>query len=134
MKIQRMTSTCLTLLLLFCAIATFIAAPAAEVADAAKNKDAAALQTLLKQRADVNAAQPDGTTALHWAAHWNDLDTVNALLRAGANPKLANRYGATPLSEAAVQGNAAMIEALLKAGADPKTLTTADGETVLMTA
>jgi ankyrin repeat protein len=93
-----------------------------------------AVRAMLKQKTNINATQPDGTTALHWAAHWNDLETVNLLLRAGANPKLANRYGATPLSEAASVGNAAIIEALLKAGADPKALTTADGETVLMTA
>jgi ankyrin repeat protein len=92
------------------------------------------VRALVKQHSNVNAPQPDGTTALHWAAHWNDLEAVNLLLRAGANPKIANRYGATPLSEAASLGNAAMIEALLKAGADPKALTTADGETVLMTA
>ncbi|MBZ5632267.1 MAG: ankyrin repeat domain-containing protein [Acidobacteriia bacterium] len=106
----------------------------AQIADAVEHRDNEALRTLLKQKTDVNAAQPDGSTALHWAAHWNDLEAVNLLLRAGANPKIANRYGATPLSEAASVGNAAMIEALLKAGADPKALTTADGETVLMTA
>ena len=92
------------------------------------------MRALIQQRANVNAAQPDGTTALQWAAHWNDLEAVELLLGAGANPKAANRYGASPLSEAAALGNAAMIEALLKAGADPNTLTTADGETVLMTA
>ena len=106
----------------------------AEAADAAQNRDREALRALVKQRANVNAPQPDGTTALHWAAHWNDLEGVNLLLRAGADAKAANRYGATPLSEAAALGNAQMIEALLKAGADPKTLTTPDGETVLMTA
>jgi ankyrin repeat protein len=105
-----------------------------EVADAAQNRDASALKSLAKQRTAVNAAQPDGTTALHWAAHWNDLESVNLLLKAGADPKVANRYGATPLSEAAVNGNAAIVEALLKAGASAKSLTTADGETVLMTA
>jgi ankyrin repeat protein len=134
MKSQRLTSTGLTLLLLLCVMGTFSAVPAAEIADAAKNKDAAGVQALLKQRADVNAAQPDGTTALHWAAHWNDLDTVNALLRAGANAKAVNRYGASPLSEAVGSGNAAIVVALLNAGADAKTLTTTDGETVLMTA
>jgi ankyrin repeat protein len=103
-------------------------------ADAVEHRDTGTLRSLINQRADVNAPQPDGTTALHWAAHWNDLESVNLLLGAGANAKAANRYGATPLSEAAALGNAAMIEALLKAGADPKTLTTADGETVLMTA
>jgi ankyrin repeat protein len=106
----------------------------AQIADAVEHRDNEALRALLKQKTNINAAQPDGTTALHWAAHWNDLEAVNLLLRAGANPKIANRYGATPLSEAAAAGNAAMIEALLKAGADPKALTTADGETVLMTA
>ena len=89
---------------------------------------------MVKQHADVNAAQPDGTTALHWAAHWNDAAAVDLLLRAGANAKAANRYGATPLSEAVVSGSAAMIEALLKAGASPETLASEDGETVLMTA
>lgn len=103
------------------------------IADAVQNRDTATLRTLVKQHADVNAAQPDGTTALHWAAHWNDADAVNLLLSAGANAKAANRYGATPLSEAASLGNATVIEALLKAGADPNTRNTADGETVLMT-
>jgi len=109
-------------------------ASSAQIADAVENRDSEALRSLLKQKTDINAIQPDGTTALHWAAHWNDLESVNLLLRAGANPKIANRYGATPLSQAASVGNAQMIEALLNAGADPKTLTTPDGETVLMTA
>ena len=106
----------------------------AQIADAVEHRDTDAVHALLKQHVNVNTAQPDGSTALHWAAHWNDLETVNLLLRAGANVKVANRYGATPLSEAASVGNAAMIEALLKAGADAKALTTFDGETVLMTA
>ncbi len=104
-----------------------------ETADAAQRRDFQTVRALAARKVDVNAAQPDGTTALQWAAHWNDLDAVKALLSSGANPKLANRYGVTPLSEAAAVGNAPMIEALLSAGADPNTLTTADGETVLMT-
>src|SRR5579872_1270975 len=79
----------------------------AQIADAVEHRDSEALHSLLKQKTNVNATQPDGTTALQWAAHWNDLETVNLLLRAGADPKIANRYGATPLSEAATQGNAA---------------------------
>jgi ankyrin repeat protein len=105
-----------------------------EAADAAQRRDWQTVRSLAARKADMNAAQPDGTTALQWAAHWNDLDAVKALLSSGANPKSANRYGVTPLSEAAAAGNAPVIEALLSAGADPNTLTTHDGETVLMTA
>jgi uncharacterized protein len=106
----------------------------ADAATAAQNRDMNALRALIRQRADVNAAQADGTTALHWAAHWNDLDAVNVLLRAGAKVNAKNRYGATPLSEAVVTGNAGIVQALLNAGASAKTLTTEDGEAVLMTA
>ena len=109
-------------------------AAGSDAADAAQKKDMTALRTLVGKRANVNLPQADGTTALHWAVHWNDADAVTMLLRAGADPKVANRYGATPLSEAVTAGSPAMIEALLKAGADPKALTTKDGETVLMTA
>src|ERR1043166_4245150 len=108
--------------------AVYGAAGAADTANAAESRDMNTVRALIRQRSDVNATQPDGTTALHWAAHWNDLETVKLLLRAGANAKAANRYGVTPLSEAAAAGSAAMIEALIKAGADPKTPSTADGE------
>jgi uncharacterized protein len=104
-----------------------------DVADAAQRQDVPALRALLKQHANVKAAQPDGTTALHWAAHWNDTETVKLLLAAGADAKTSNRYGASPLSEAAALGNAQVIEMLLKAGADPNVPTTLDGETILMT-
>ncbi len=124
----------LTTILSLIALAATTYAEGADLAEASQNRDTYTLRSLVKQRANPNTPQPDGTTALHWAAHWNDLEAVNLLLQAGANAKAANRYGATPLSEAAALGNAVMIEALLKAGADPKTLTTPDGETVLMTA
>src|SRR5262245_40338485 len=77
-------------------------AAGADAATAAQNRDMNTLRALLRQRSDVNAAQPDGTTALHWAAHWNNLEAVNLLLRAGANVKATNRYGSTPLAEAVV--------------------------------
>src|SRR5215813_5170288 len=109
-------------------------AGATDAADAAQKKDLSALRALVQRKTDVNVAQPDGTTALHWAVMWNNEEAVTLLLRAGANATARNRYGATPLSEAATAGSATMVEALLKAGADPKTLTTEDGETVLMTA
>lgn len=101
--------------------------------EAVKNSDKAAIQTLLPQHIDLSAADPDGSTALHWAVRRDDLETANLLIRGGANVKAANRYGVTPLSLASVSGNAAMIESLLKAGADPNS-TLPGGETALMTA
>jgi FOG: Ankyrin repeat len=137
MKIRKWHGVRSVLVLLIGLVLTgisYAAGVGADAANAAESKNTDALKTLVKQRADVNAAQPDGTTALHWAAHWNDAEAVSLLLRAGANAKAVNRYGATPLSEAVVSGNAAMIEALLNAGASPKTLTSENDETVLMTA
>src|SRR5262245_35755330 len=101
--------------------------------DAIKAGDKAAIRALLQQRVNVNAAEPDGATALHWAARTNDLQTAETLIRAGANVKAANRYGVTPLHLASTTGNAAMVELLLKAGADPNSVLS-EGETALMTA
>ena len=85
-----------------------------------------------QQRPDVNAPEPDGTTALHWAVRQDDLVVADRLIQAGANVKAANRYGVTPLYLACVNGSAAMIEKLLKAGADANASVT-EGETALMT-
>lgn len=101
--------------------------------EAAKNSDKSAIQALVAQHADVNAADSDGSTALHWAVRHDDLETANLLLHSGANVKAATRYGVTPLSLACVNGNAAMIEALLQAGADANAAVPG-AETVLMTA
>ena len=73
---------------------------------ALKNQNAVAARALIRQRADVNGPDVDGSTALQWAAHWNDLETVKALLAAGAKPNASNRYGVTPLHEAATIGSA----------------------------
>jgi ankyrin repeat protein len=101
------------------------------VADAAMNGDTAAVQKLLAQKADVNAPQVDGGTALHWAVYRDDLALVDVLIRANANVKAANRVGITPLTMAALYGNPAMIDRLLKAGADAKELGP-NGETTVM--
>ena len=101
--------------------------------NALRNQDVATARSLLKQRAAVNAADVEGMTALHWAAHWNDLDLTRTLIAAGAKAKVANRYGVTPLHEAATVGNAAIVNALLKAGADVNAAY-GEGETPLMIA
>ena len=102
--------------------------------DAVKSGDVAAVRALLQQPgAPVNAAEVDGTTALHWAVEYDDLAIVDLLLSRGADVTAANRYGVTPLAPACTNGNAAMIERLLEAGADPNT-PLSGGETPLMTA
>jgi ankyrin repeat protein len=112
-----------------------VAAPArSEVADAAMRGDKPAVRALLRQKADVNAPQADGATALHWAVQANDLELADLLIRAGARVSTANVAGATPLLLASVAGNAAMIGRLLAAGADPNAPLTRSGDTALMMA
>lgn len=82
---------------------------------------------------EPNAAEPDGTTALHWAARDANLEAVRMLLQAGATVNAANRYGVTPLSLAVTSGATEVVKALLEAGADAN-VALLEGETVLMTA
>jgi len=104
------------------------------LADAAQQDDKAAVRDLLNQKADVNKAQGDGMTALHWAASNDDLELIQMLLDAGANVKAETRLGAvTPLFMACKNGAAPIIEALLKAGASA-TAPDAHGTTPLMIA
>ena len=101
--------------------------------EAVKRGDHGAVRTLSRNRAEVNRAEPDGTTPLHYAVQNNDLELVALLLKAGANAKAANRYGLQPLTLAATNGSAGAIEALLAAGADANAAGPGD-EPVLMTA
>ena len=101
--------------------------------DAVTHADTAAVRALLGAGVDVNAAAPDGATALHWAVHRDDLTLVELLIDAGADVLAANRYGVQPIALAAENGHAAILERLLEAGADPNT-PLPGGETALMTA
>ena len=101
------------------------------VADAAMRNDLDAVRALIQKKADVNAPQVDGATALHWAVYRDNVGIVSALLAAGADAKKATRTGATPFAMAALQGNPKLIGLLLEAGADPDERGP-NGETMLM--
>src|SRR5450432_4659980 len=94
--------------------ATCVAASDLRLLDALKRRDRKAVQSLLAQHADVNAAQPDGGTALSGAVYLDDRESADLLLAAGANVKTADEYGETPLTLAAANGNAALVDKLLK--------------------
>ena len=130
-------SSSMTIRLAACtaALALCLCASAANspVSDAAMKGDKAGLRVLLEQKADVNAPQTDGATAIQWASYRDDMEMVDLLISAGANVKLANREGATALYLASIHGNPAMIDKLLNAGADPNERGP-EGETPLMLA
>ena len=87
----------------------------------------------MQEKVDVNAAEPDGTTALHWASYRDDGESADLLIKAGANVNAANDLGATPLWTASLNGSATMVRRLLQAGANPNAALLL-GETPLMVA
>jgi ankyrin repeat protein len=101
--------------------------------DAVRNRDHAAVRDLLRNHADVNVSQPDGSTALLLAADRTDAETVDLLIRAGANVNTRNDYGASPLYAACTTGDTTTIKLLLEAKADPNALLMS-GESPLMAA
>jgi ankyrin repeat protein len=115
------------------AVATLGAARDVPLIDAVKKGDTAGTRTLLQKKADVNATELDGSTALHWAVHRDSVELVDQLIRAGADVKATNKYGVPPLALACSNGSLPIVERLLKAGADANTALPG-GETVLMTA
>ena len=127
---------CVTLLIALAAAGAAIPLAAADrspLIDAAKNADRAAVKALVARGVDVKAAEPDGTTALHWASYRDDGDSADLLLRAGAGVNAVNDLGATPLWLASVNGSSAMVRRLLRAGANPNAALLR-GETPLMVA
>ena len=117
------------------ASAASAAGPAADggrLIAAVRAQDAAAARALIGSGADVDAARPDGATALHWAAYHDAVELVDLLIGAGAAVDAANDYGVTPLGLACGNGAAATVNRLLAAGADPNRRRGA-GETPVMT-
>ena len=113
-------------------VASAAASGDVRLVDAARHRNVDAVMTLIEHHADVNARQPDGAAALHWAAHWDEIEIAEALIRAGGRVDAVNDYGVTPLSLACTNGSGSMIELLLNAGADPNDRV--NGQTALMLA
>ena len=106
--------------------------PDSPVADAAQRGDVAAVRSLLRQGADVNAAQGDGMTALHWAARRGDVELAEALIYAGGDVHAGTRVGRySPLHMAARSAHSGIVTLLLEANADPNVRTTNSGATPL---
>ena len=123
--------------LLFTSAAASAQSPDLRLIDAVKRQQAAVVAALLDavggpDGIDVNTSQPDGATALHWAAYHDDLETAHRLADAGADAAAANDLGVTPLALACGNGSPGMVRLLLAAGADPAAAVET-GETVLMT-
>ena len=101
--------------------------------EAVKRRDEKAFAALLRARADVNAAQPDGSTALAWAVHLGERRMAEALLDSGAKVNTADEYGETPVTLAAANGDAGLVERLVAAGGNARDARW-NGETAVMIA
>src|SRR3989440_5164315 len=108
-------------------------ADAQSLADRIQSGDRRAALAMIAAGAEVNQAQPDGTTPLHWAVYRVDREIVQALLKRGAKPNALNRYGSSPLAEAARVASAELTGMLLEVGADAN-VANEDGQTPLMLA
>jgi len=121
---------CIALTVIACAYG----AAKSDLADAAQRGDKQAVRNFLRQKADVNTPQVDGSTALHWVVQADDVELADLLIKAGAKVSAVNVAGATPLLLASVNGSAGMIGRLLVAGADANAPLTKSGDTALMMA
>jgi len=87
----------------------------------------------IQDGADVNRAQPDGTSPLLWAVDRTEYEVAEALIARKADVNAANEFGVTPLTAAARQSDPRLVKMLLDAGAKVDSAN-ADGETALMMA
>lgn len=115
------------------ALAATMAVPvqATPLLDSIRDGDWVSASALVKDGRDINVAESNGTTPLHWAVHYGTLDLARQLLDAGADVNASNHYGSTPIMEAAVLADYGMMKLLLESGADPNTRNP-DGQTPLM--
>jgi ankyrin repeat protein len=132
-RLQGRRAVMRSIVILVSAAAFTASAADLRLIQAVKKGDAKTAQALLRQKVDVNAAEADGSTALHWAAQRDNSELATLLIRSGANVRAVTRYGLTPLYFACNNGNPAITAALLKAGADANAATP-EGQTMLMTA
>ena len=124
----RTAGCCIVLL---CCTAVASADPDLRLIQATKKLDVAQVRALLARKVDVNAAEGDGATALHWAVHRDSVPLTELLIRAGAGIDATNQNGVTPLALACSNANAAMVRTLLRAKANPRAALPS-GETALM--
>ena len=122
----------ITLITLGILVSAGLQAADLRLVDAVQRNDVETATALLAEGADVHATQPDGATALHWAAHWEAVDLATRLLRGGAIVDALNDLGVSPLAVACRNGSDRMVTALLDGGADAR-VAEPSGETALMT-
>ena len=87
--------------------------PDLRLIDAVRLRDHKAFATLLRSKVDINAAEPDGATALAWAVHLGERGMAESLVKAGANPNTTDGYGETPLTLACANGDGILVQRLL---------------------
>ncbi len=133
MNIARKRAVVATVLWLAAAGTAAAAAADGSLAGLIQAGDRAAALEMINAGADVNAAQGDGTTPLHWAIYKIDVDLSRALLERGAQPDVINNYGSSPLAEAVKIADAGLVELLLDAGSDVE-VPNQEGQTALMLA
>ena len=112
----RLTTASGVLVGVVCALGYAVAQGDLRLIQAVRNQDAELTRELVEQGVDVNVTQGDGATALHWAAHRDDLASAELLIRSGTRVNATNDLGATPIQVACESRSGAMVELLLAAG------------------